>query len=149
MAAVLLWCYLPQTSNPVNLSHLTWKTNDEMLYFVFRLNLWWSLAGYIQTPSPSDSGVCDIEAMLRDKDAEIQTLRETMANNEAVIFQVKSPHFQQDADARAEPSTMKSWRPCGVMYVSSSWTPPPPTGYPPWPSLSLSCDVITWSRDGW
>ena len=51
-------------------------------------DLWYFIVGYIQTPSPSDSGVCDIEAMLRDKDAEIQTLRETMANNEAVIFQV-------------------------------------------------------------
>lgn len=57
--------------------------------FIEQLKLNVSLIlGYIQTPSPSDSGVCDIEAMLRDKDAEIQTLRETMAHNETVIFQV-------------------------------------------------------------
>ena len=63
------------------------KINLSSVFLV--LNVSFCVSGYIQTPSPSDSGVCDIEAMLRDKDAEIQTLRETMANNEAVIFQVK------------------------------------------------------------
>ena len=32
--------------------------------------------GYVGTPSPSDSGVGELEAMLREKDAEINTLRE-------------------------------------------------------------------------
>ena len=41
-----------------------------------------------QTPSPSDSGVGEVETMLRDKDAEITHLRETMEHNETVIFQV-------------------------------------------------------------
>ncbi len=62
-----------------------------MTIFTFKAEFKWNIflvLGYIQTPSPSDSGVCDIEAMLRDKDAEIQTLRETMAHNETVIFQV-------------------------------------------------------------
>lgn len=44
--------------------------------------------GYIQTPSPSDSGVGDMEALLREKDAEIQQLRETMAHNEMAILKV-------------------------------------------------------------
>ncbi len=40
------------------------------------------------TPSPSDSGVGEIEAMLRDKDTEIANLRETMEKNESAILQV-------------------------------------------------------------
>ncbi|KAK3095538.1 hypothetical protein FSP39_015871 [Pinctada imbricata] len=46
------------------------------------------MEGYIQTPSPSDSGVGELEAMLREKDAEINTLREVMDKNERAIFQV-------------------------------------------------------------
>ncbi|XP_005090190.1 leucine zipper putative tumor suppressor 2 isoform X2 [Aplysia californica] len=42
----------------------------------------------LQTPSPSDSGVGELEAMLREKDAEINTLREVMDRNERAIFQV-------------------------------------------------------------
>ena len=42
----------------------------------------------IQTPSPSDSGVCDLEAMLREKDAEMARLRHTMETNETAIFHV-------------------------------------------------------------
>lgn len=41
-----------------------------------------------QTPSPSDSGVAELEAMLKEKDSEINTLRETMEQNEQVIFKV-------------------------------------------------------------
>ncbi|XP_065565621.1 leucine zipper putative tumor suppressor 2 homolog isoform X2 [Artemia franciscana] len=40
------------------------------------------------TPSPSDSGVGEWEAILREKDSEISFLRETMEQNEAVIFKV-------------------------------------------------------------
>ncbi|KAK3733751.1 hypothetical protein RRG08_026865 [Elysia crispata] len=42
----------------------------------------------LQTPSPSDSGVGEHEAILREKDAEINTLREVMDRNERAIFQV-------------------------------------------------------------
>jgi len=48
------------------------------------------LVGYVQTPSPSDSGVGELEAVLREKDAELQRLRETMERNEIVIMQVCS-----------------------------------------------------------
>lgn len=41
-----------------------------------------------QTPSPSDSGVGELEAMLKEKDAEIFTLRQVMDRNERAIFQV-------------------------------------------------------------
>ena len=41
-----------------------------------------------QTPSPSDSAVCDLETMLKEKDTEINYLRETMEQNEQVIFKV-------------------------------------------------------------
>ncbi|RXG71548.1 Leucine zipper putative tumor suppressor 2-like protein, partial [Armadillidium vulgare] len=41
-----------------------------------------------QTPSPSDSGVAELEAMLKEKDSEINNLRETMEQNEQVIFKV-------------------------------------------------------------
>ena len=44
--------------------------------------------GYGQTPSPSDSGVGELEAILKEKDAEINTLREVMDKNERAIFQV-------------------------------------------------------------
>lgn len=40
------------------------------------------------TPSPSDSGVVELEALLKEKDCEISLLRETLEQNEAVIFQV-------------------------------------------------------------
>ena len=40
------------------------------------------------TPSPSDSGVAELEALLKEKDCEISLLRETLEQNEAVIFQV-------------------------------------------------------------
>ena len=43
-----------------------------------------------QTPSPSDSAVGDLESMLREKDTEINYLRETMEQNEQVIFKVRA-----------------------------------------------------------
>lgn len=43
---------------------------------------------YVQTPSPSDSGVGELEAMLKEKDSEINVLREVMDKNERAIFQV-------------------------------------------------------------
>jgi len=42
-----------------------------------------------QTPSPSDSAVSDLETVLKEKDSEINFLRETMEQNEQVIFKVK------------------------------------------------------------
>ena len=41
-----------------------------------------------QTPSPSDSAVGDLETILKEKDTEINYLRETMEQNEQVIFKV-------------------------------------------------------------
>lgn len=46
------------------------------------------MEGYMQTPSPSDSGVGELEAILKEKDAEINTLRDVMDKNERAIFQV-------------------------------------------------------------
>lgn len=46
------------------------------------------LEEFMQTPSPSDSGIAELEAMLREKDSEISYLRETMEHNEQVIFKV-------------------------------------------------------------
>ena len=43
-----------------------------------------------QTPSPSDSGVGELEAMLKEREAEILTLRQVMDRNERAIFQVSS-----------------------------------------------------------
>ena len=43
-----------------------------------------------QTPSPSDSAVGDLETMLKEKDTEINYLRETMEQNEQVIFKVRT-----------------------------------------------------------
>ncbi|KAH1012662.1 leucine zipper putative tumor suppressor 2 homolog [Dendroctonus ponderosae] len=40
------------------------------------------------TPSPSDSGVSELEAALRDRDSELAFLRQTMEHNEQVIFRV-------------------------------------------------------------
>ena len=38
----------------------------------------------VQTPSPSDSGIVELEALLREKDSEISFLRETLEQNEQV-----------------------------------------------------------------
>jgi len=46
------------------------------------------MEGYVQTPSPSDSGVGELEAILKEKDAEIHTLRDVMDKNERAILQV-------------------------------------------------------------
>ncbi|XP_063231798.1 leucine zipper putative tumor suppressor 2-like [Bacillus rossius redtenbacheri] len=40
------------------------------------------------TPSPSDSGLAELEAALRERDAELAYLRQTMEHNEQVIFRV-------------------------------------------------------------
>ncbi|XP_025834322.1 leucine zipper putative tumor suppressor 2 homolog [Agrilus planipennis] len=40
------------------------------------------------TPSPSDSGISELEAALRDRDSELAYLRQTMEHNEQVIFRV-------------------------------------------------------------
>lgn len=39
-------------------------------------------------PSPSDSGVAELEAALRDRDSELAHLRQAMEHNEQVIFRV-------------------------------------------------------------
>lgn len=39
-------------------------------------------------PSPSDSGISELEAALRDRDSELAYLRQTMEHNEQVIFKV-------------------------------------------------------------
>lgn len=46
------------------------------------------MEGYAQTPSPSDSGVYELEAMLKEKEIEINTMRHVMDKNERAIFQV-------------------------------------------------------------
>lgn len=47
-----------------------------------------SRGGAVQTPSPSDSGVGELEAVLREREAELARLRETMERNETAIMQV-------------------------------------------------------------
>ncbi|ESO99065.1 hypothetical protein LOTGIDRAFT_173993 [Lottia gigantea] len=47
-----------------------------------------NMESYLTTPSPSDSGVGELELMLREKDAELNTLRDVMDKNERAIFQV-------------------------------------------------------------
>lgn len=41
------------------------------------------------TPSPSDSGISDLEAALKDRDSELSYLRQTMEHNEKVIFRIQ------------------------------------------------------------
>ena len=45
-------------------------------------------ADLLDTPSPSDSGISELEAALRDRDSELAYLRQTMEHNEKVIFRV-------------------------------------------------------------
>lgn len=45
-------------------------------------------ADLMDTPSPSDSGISELEAALRDRDSELAYLRQTMEHNEKVIFRV-------------------------------------------------------------
>lgn len=52
--------------------------------------------GANQTPSPSDSAVGDLEVMLKEKDTEINYLRETMEQNEQVIFKVRRHNWVTD-----------------------------------------------------
>ena len=49
-----------------------------------------------QTPSPSDSAVGDLETMLKEKDTEINYLRETMEQNEQVIFKVRQNNITEN-----------------------------------------------------
>ena len=55
-----------------------------------------------QTPSPSDSGVGEMEAMLQNKNAEIQHLRGVMERNETAIFQVSILYKLDDLFCRAQ-----------------------------------------------
>jgi len=41
------------------------------------------------TPSPSDSGISDLEAALKDRDSEFSYLRQTMEHDENVILKVQ------------------------------------------------------------
>ena len=69
-----------------------YKTSDTQSYASSNLSRVSSNMGgdvyNMGTPSPSDSGVGEIEAVLRSKDAEIRNLRETMEKNESAILQV-------------------------------------------------------------
>jgi hypothetical protein len=44
--------------------------------------------GEYQTPSPADSAVGDLEQVLREREGEIVYLRDTLEQNEQVIFRV-------------------------------------------------------------
>ncbi|CAG5132900.1 unnamed protein product [Candidula unifasciata] len=73
-----------------------------------------------QTPSPSDSGVGELEAMLREKDSEINTLREVMERNEHAIFQVyeerrnvwlrETQEIQNEYERRLKVQNRKSYK---------------------------------------
>ncbi|XP_058120846.1 uncharacterized protein LOC131284992 [Anopheles ziemanni] len=55
--------------------------------------------GLDMAPSPSDSGISELEAALRDRDSELAYLRQTMEHNEQVIFKVhqdKEKHWEQE-----------------------------------------------------
>lgn len=43
-----------------------------------------NIEDYTQTPSSSDTGVSDLESMLKEKDTELSHLRVTMEQNEQV-----------------------------------------------------------------
>lgn len=74
----------------------------------------------LQTPSPSDSGVGELEAMLREKDSEINTLREVMDRNERAIFQVyeerrndwlqNTQELQNDYERKLKVQSRKSYK---------------------------------------
>ena len=46
------------------------------------------------TPSPSDSGISELEAALKDRDSELSYLRQTMEHNEKVIFKVQKVYLK-------------------------------------------------------
>ncbi|XP_075156095.1 uncharacterized protein LOC142229417 isoform X2 [Haematobia irritans] len=48
------------------------------------------------TPSPSDSGISDLEAALKDRDSELSYLRQTMEHNEKVIFKDKESYWENE-----------------------------------------------------
>ena len=64
------------------------------------------MAPNVDTPSPSDSAVGDLETMLKEKDTEINYLRETMEQNEQVIFKVRAERARAGAN---EPRMKRNW----------------------------------------
>ena len=60
---------------------------------------------FTSTPSPSDSAVGDLENVLKEKDSEIVYLRETMEQNEQVIFKV----FTKDSSTTAVRRHCTDW----------------------------------------
>lgn len=63
-----------------------------------------------ETPSPSDSAVGDLESMLKEKDTEINYLRETMEQNEQVIFKVSMITRKHFALVLSSWSGLPAWR---------------------------------------
>lgn len=61
-------------------------------------------ADLLDTPSPSDSGISELEAALRDRDSELAYLRQTMEHNEKVIFRV-----HQVSGGNVVPQLIKLW----------------------------------------
>ncbi|XP_014668540.1 PREDICTED: leucine zipper putative tumor suppressor 2 homolog [Priapulus caudatus] len=78
------------------------------------------LADYPQTPACSDSGVSELEVMLKDKDTELNHLRTTMEQNEQVIFRVyeekehawqcELQHLRDEYDEKVTGAQQKSFK---------------------------------------
>lgn len=84
-----------------------------------------------EAPSPSDSGVAELEAQLREKDAEIAHLRQTLERNEQAIIQVYEEkeqlwhrrlddlrgHYEQRLQSTARGDESPAW--CGTQEAAS------------------------------
>ncbi|XP_053204384.1 leucine zipper putative tumor suppressor 2 homolog isoform X2 [Panonychus citri] len=77
----------PPPSSVLKMPPLNWDLTS--LTAARRRPLMYNSSDYLsQTPSPNDSVIVELEALLREKDSEISYLRETLERNEQVIFKV-------------------------------------------------------------
>ncbi|XP_015785607.1 leucine zipper putative tumor suppressor 2 homolog isoform X1 [Tetranychus urticae] len=77
----------PPPSSVLKMPSLNWDLSS--LTAARRRPLMYNSSDYLsQTPSPNDSVIVELEALLREKDSEISYLRETLERNEQVIFKV-------------------------------------------------------------
>ena len=69
-----------------------------------------SSSGVHVTPSPSDSGIMDIETVIRDKENELREVRTTMEHNEEVIVKVFILQFFMKSKFKVYQEKERAWK---------------------------------------
>ncbi|KAK6621547.1 hypothetical protein RUM44_001354 [Polyplax serrata] len=81
-------CKSPASTSSRNNSHCSLSTKNKSSSFRMISNAESNSSLLDLTPSPSDSGVAELEAALRERDSELVYLRQTMEHNEQAIIRV-------------------------------------------------------------